>query len=775
DAQSYSKSSKYVQERSLTVASDAASHGERRTVRCAKSLSKADAAMIASADTFFIASQSGINGDGSNYELDVSNRGGPPGFVIVAHETLLLFPDYAGNQLFNTLGNLAVDPRCGLTFVDFDSGDLLQLTGTAETLWDEHHTSRFPGAERVLAVTVDDVRFVERALPIVSHDRGESPTLANFVPVNAAAVLPENHGPMVLLSVNVAGPKDVVDDGKPVSTGIFKQPVDGRIAVRRLNLDGDGQADLWGHGGAFRAVYVYSTEGYDYWSKELDRDLAPGTFGENFTVKGMPDDTICVGDVYRFGSALLEVTQPRIPCYKLAIKIGIPEFQKRFLKGRRVGFYLRVLEEGDVAVGDPIELVRREPNPMTVAQVNELLFFDTTNLDGSRKALAIPALSHGWKGSFEERLQKAATTAKRDSNFRPFRVERKQAESETITSFYLVPEDGEELQPFQPGQFLSFKLAIPGQTKPVVRTYSLSDAPAPDHYRVSIKRESAPIAAPNAPPGLSSTYFHDLVNPGTILEVGPPRGKFTLDLESNRVPVLISAGVGMTPMVAMINALMQRQSNRPVWFIHGARNGREHAMGSYIRELAEREESLHAHVRYSQPDDADVLGRSHDSVGRINVELLKSLLSFDDYEFYLCGPAEFMRSLYCGLLATGVAESRIHYEFFGPGSLLLDDAKPPATTNTNPTEGELTKSAPVTFARSGITVPWDPSVDSILELAEQNGLSPDYSCRSGICQTCICNVIEGEVEYTEEPLDPPPRDQVLICCSRPNGSLIIDI
>ena len=172
---------------------------------------------------------------------------------------------------------------------------------------------------------------------------------------------PEPRAPMTLKSVNVSMPTEVRHDGKTVTTGSFKERVEGRVMVRRLNLDGDGQADLWGHGGAFRAVYAYSHENYDYWARELGRDdFAIGQFGENFTVEGMGDDEVCVGDVFRIGGALVEVSQPRIPCYKLALKMGIGGFQNRFLESGRVGFYLRVIEEGEVGAGDEVVLVKRD-------------------------------------------------------------------------------------------------------------------------------------------------------------------------------------------------------------------------------------------------------------------------------------------------------------------------------------------------------------------------------------------------------------------------------
>lgn len=212
---------------------------------------------------------------------------------------------------------------------------------------------------------------------------------------------------MKLLSVNVSMPKEVPHMGKTITTGIFKEPVNGRVMLRTLNLDGDGQADLKAHGGTYKAAYVYSIENYEYWKRKLGRaDFTFGQFGENFTAEGMLDDTIHIGDVFRVGRALVEVTQPRVPCFKLGIKMGLAQFPKMFLNSCRVGFYLRVLEEGEVGEGDLFEQVKTEPERMSVSEACHLLYFDQKNLEGAQKALRIQALSPGWKGSFKDRLTK---------------------------------------------------------------------------------------------------------------------------------------------------------------------------------------------------------------------------------------------------------------------------------------------------------------------------------------------------------------------------------
>ena len=432
--QAFPNCPQYIQARGSEFGGDIEAAGEKRAVRRGDTLNRAEAALIAASDTLFIASQFS-EGDAWSRRVDVSHRGGKPGFVIVAHQSLLLFPDYAGNCMFSTLGNIQVDPRCDLLFIDFDSGNLLQLTGEAEILWEPEHVGRLPGAERVLSFQVDETIHVEEALPMTWNFQGSHPVIEGLESDGTDEPVPEPRTPVSLKSINVSLPKEVPHEGKTVTTGIFKDRVEGRVMLHRLNLEGDGQADLWGHGGAFRAVYAYSHENYDYWAGELGRDdSAIGQFGENFTVEGMLDDEVCVGDVFRIGGALVEISQPRIPCYKLALKMAIEGFQNRFLESGRVGFYFRVLEDGEVGAGDDIVLVRRDPRRMTVRQVSNLLYFDKDDLDAAREALHIPALSHGWKGSFAERLAKAETPAEDRKGLRSFVVERKEPESETITS-----------------------------------------------------------------------------------------------------------------------------------------------------------------------------------------------------------------------------------------------------------------------------------------------------------------------------------------------------
>jgi MOSC domain-containing protein YiiM len=210
-----------------------------------------------------------------------------------------------------------------------------------------------------------------------------------------------------LISVNVGLPRVVMSNGEPVSTGIFKEPVAGRVMLRTLNLDGDRQADLSVHGGPSKAVYVYPSEHYDYWKHELPGMKLPwGMFGENFTTAGLFESDLNIGDKFGVGSAVVAVTEPRMPCYKLAIKFGRPDIIKRFLASERTGFYFAVLREGDVGAGDPIQLMERSEHSLKISDVTQLYTREKHNTELLRRAIDVEALPESWRSYFQHRLQK---------------------------------------------------------------------------------------------------------------------------------------------------------------------------------------------------------------------------------------------------------------------------------------------------------------------------------------------------------------------------------
>ncbi|MDN0073456.1 pyridoxamine 5'-phosphate oxidase family protein [Crenobacter sp. SG2303] len=540
--QSFGNCPQYIQKRSYRTVTETGA-----LLPQPESLTELDAAAIAriaAADTFFIATHYAAPGDGAAYGADVSHRGGKPGFVRVDDASTLTWPDFVGNFYFNTLGNLQANPRAGLLFPDFETGELLYVAGRGEIVWDGDELRGFAGAERL-------VRFrIERVLRLA-----------------------------------------------------------GRLPLR--------------------------------WQLEEASPILAGT--------------------------------------------------------------------GDWPAAE------------------------------ASAAMARPA-----------------------DSYRSFRITRVERESETIKSFYLEPADALGLARHQPGQFLPIRVRVPG-VGTLMRTYTLSQAANGRDYRISVKRA-----------GVVSDYLHDHVGVGSLIKALAPRGHFMLDAAGTRPVVLLSAGVGITPMLAMVGALFPDDGvghrQRPAWFIHAARNGRDHAFGPWLRELAERHDKLRVHVRYSQPGGDDELGVTQDSVGRIDADLLRSLLPLDDYDVYLCGPTGFMRNAFWILRGLGVAKERIHYEFFGPGGT-LDDA--PASAGGAGSDLANHEPQTVHFARAGKTETWRQG--SLLDLAEQAGLSPVYSCRSGLCGSCATRIVEGGVVYPAPPLTPPAAGEALICCARPGSKLVLDL
>lgn len=519
--ESFGNCPQYIHTRSRTPAAVS----DRPAAERAERVGDEARAWIAGADTFFVATTAPEG-------VDVSHRGGRPGFVTVTADGALLWPDFAGNNYFNTLGNLAVDPRAGLLFADFENGDLLQIAGTAETIWDGPELAAFRGADRLVRFTPSAVVLRRGVLPV------------RFTPQQASPVL--------------------------VATG------------------------TWAEAGMARTA-------------QAERDT-----------------------------------------------------------------------------------------------------------------------------------------------WRPFTVARIEAESETIRSFYLTPADGGGIAPHQAGQYLPIRLKT---EKPLLRTYTLSDAAHPDHLRISVKRQAG---------GAASGFLHDRLKPGDTVEAMAPRGEFVLDPESRRPVVLLSAGVGITPMIAMLNELVRdgirNRTPREVYFIHGSRDGAEQAFGTHLRDLALNAPGVNLHIRFSQPRPQDVLGEDYAGPGHVDLALLRGLLPFGDYDFYLCGPGGFVADLHAGLRGLNVAGERIHYEFFGPSSL-PDEA--PALVDAIP--------ADVTFAESAKTARWTPQAGTLLELAEAADVPIDFSCRSGRCGTCAVRVLSGEIGYAQAPEAAVTDGYALACQAHPVG------
>jgi len=560
--QAFGNCPQYIQARDFEFLPAIDHLDEPRPTRHLDRLDKQAREVMTKADNFYIATHSSDNSGNAADGTDVSHRGGKQGFVRIEDDKTLTFPDFSGNYHFNTMGNILLDPRAGLLFIDFENGDLLYLTCSAEIIWDSEELRAFTGAERLVKLTLDEGILVEGSMPIRWKFLEYSPSL-DF-------------------------------------TGSWEE---------------------------------------------------------------------------------------------------------------------------------------------VEAKINEL---------------------------------------EQENVYRNYTVTKVERESEVITSFYLESENGSRIPCHKAGQFLPVEIRPPGVAEPIRRTYTISNAPNGAWYRLSIKRE--PPANPGVPPGVVSSYFHEIVEVGSTIRAMSPRGKFTLDESSARPVVLLSGGVGLTPMISMLEQLYKRiescGSTRKIWFIHGAINGEAHAFGAQVRKLAVDYPNLNLHVRYSHPSEADVRGSHYDSSGHIDIDLIKSLLPFDDYEFYMCGPPPFMETLYAGLKDLNVSDKRIHYEFFGPGATLLREQ--PGTSIGLATDLQDRSPVPVRFAKSRKSATWDPSKGTLLDLAESEGLRPAYSCRSGICQTCAAGIIKGEVDYLESPMATPEAGEVLLCCSYPksptaDGDVVIDI
>src|SRR5947207_2254305 len=464
-----------------------------------------------------------------------------------------------------------------------------------------------------------------------------------------------SHPVGALLSVNVGMPKEVPWQGRTVFTGVFKDPVSGPRHVGKLNIEGDGQGDLAGHGGEMRAVFVYQIDSYRYWARELGRDdFVYGQFGENFTVEGLGDGAVCIGDRYQIGSAIFEVTQPRVTCYRVGIRMNDPRIPALLVSHHRPGFYFRVIGEGDVQAGDEIIKLASGPEGMLVAEADALL--------------------------------------------------------------------------------------------------SLSGPPDAGYYRITVKREHE---------GLASGYLHTRLAAGDQLDVAAPRGTFILAGTPTAV-LLISAGIGATPVLAMLQALAEEHSDREIWWLHSARSSREHSFAAEARNLVTSLPNVRARVYYSRPGPNDVEGRDFDSAGRLTGSLLAELQLPHEGEAYVCGPTAFMDEISAGLAALGIGAARIHTEPFGPAPGLTPGiAATPARTPHLPT-GQPGNGPTIEFARSNLAVPWGGDYASLLELAEACDVPVRWSCRTGVCHTCETTLIAGNLDYSPEPVEAPADGSALI-------------
>ena len=584
-----------------------------------------------------------------------------------------------------------------------------------------------------------------------------------------------------LLAVCVGLPKEVSWRSNTVRTAVWKEAVDGPRMARHLNIDGDGQGDLGGHGGEQRAVLVYQLDSYRYWQRTLGRDdFVYGQFGENFTVDGLSDDEVCIGDRYRIGGAVFEVTQPRVTCYRVGMRLNEPTMAALMVSHRRPGFYLRVLEEGLVQAGDQVTMLARGPEAMTVAEMDALLYLPGHAPQELARALRIPALSPGWQASLREMLDQAESgggsgnaglsPAARNpppawSGFRPLRVTRKATETPAVISLWLASEDGADLPAALAGQFITLRLLPTPEGGAIIRSYSLSGQPGASEYRISVKLE---------PGGAAGSYLSHHLQSGDTLDVAAPRGTFTLRAGDSPL-VLASAGIGVTPVLAMLASLAAARSDREVWWLHGARNRAEHAFAEEAETLLGRLANGRSQICYSQPEPDDQPGRSYTTPGRLSVETIGGLAIPRHADVYLCGPDAFMAQFAAGLVGLGFDPSRIHTETFGTVPAITPGINNRPGGRPHPPPGATGQGPAVSFGRSSLAVAWDPGYDALLDLAEACDVPTRWSCRTGVCHTCETPLLSGSITYTPEPIEPPTAGNILICCARPSADVVLDL
>jgi ferredoxin-NADP reductase/MOSC domain-containing protein YiiM len=564
-----------------------------------------------------------------------------------------------------------------------------------------------------------------------------------------------------------------------VHTAIWKSSVVGPRMVRRLNVEGDRQGDLRGHGGENRAIFVYQMSSYRYWSEQLHRDdFVMGQFGENFTVDGLSDDDVFVGDRYRIGDALFEVTQPRVTCYRIGMRMNEPRMPALLVSHGKPGFYFRVLREGKVKAGDPITLVARDDGGMSVTAISSLLCLPPHPIAEIERATHISALSAGWRSSFQALLQKPAgqngnpglalpaQASTAWSGFRPARITKVARDSGDVVVLDLESADGEDFVKPLPGQFVVVNVRPASATAPAMRSYSLCGPPNSKYYRLGIKREEG---------GAVSTYFSDDAAADDTVGVSAPRGAFVLHPGENPV-ALVSVGIGATPVLAMLYSLVEEKSQRAVWWIYGARNRATHPFAAEARALLASSARARSHIRYSRPGPSDRVGEDFDSDGHIDARLIESLALPPETDFYLCGPPEFLNDLGLRLTQIGFTAGQIHAEVFGPIGVVNSGIVGTTTFRAphQPPEADVSGLS-VSFSRSNLRVRWNERYQSILELAEACDVPVRWSCRTGVCHMCESGLISGAVSYDPEPLEAPTHGELLICCARPREDLIIDL
>ena len=563
-----------------------------------------------------------------------------------------------------------------------------------------------------------------------------------------------------VIAVSTSIPRTIEIRGRPTRTSIVRAPHRGPLRFAAGGPEGNQTAVHT------EDVLATNGENYDYWARELGAAREQWTdcyWGENLMLSGLDEHTLHIGDRLEIGpDAVFEVTSPRNPCFKLAWRLGQPDsFLHDLVSSGRTGFYLRVVAPGDVSAGDQI-VVRSASVGMTVAELSRLLHEEAPDPDRLAAALTAPALARQAAMMIRSRIAQltegARCRAGRWTAWRRFTVKQITRESSEVRSFRLEPTDKGELAQFRAGQFLTVRLpAADGRS--LTRAWSLSDyEEGGATYRLTVRRTAG---------GRGSVYLHDRVSVADSVEARCPSGAFTLDRSTFFRVALISAGIGVTPLLAMLKAHACRPEPPPLLWIHSTQGSRTHVLRTEVTAVLEGHPQFKSHINYTAPGPEDLPGVHYQEAGRLTPERLAQLLGSSyllrpfgrEIElpaqmglFYICGPPGFAAWVRRALLDFGVDPAAIHFEQFGRPS------------NAQPTVDRCE----VRFNRSEKTATWHRERDiSLLELAEESGVEVASNCRAGSCHTCQTELIAGSVRYALEPLQPPQLGRVLICCARP--------
>lgn len=560
---------------------------------------------------------------------------------------------------------------------------------------------------------------------------------------------------------------------KNIPSAFIKNRVAQEVWVNRLGLDGDSQADLAVHGGVDKAIYAYPSSNYALWRHDFPEHSSlwgVGSLGENLALAGLDESEVHVGDIFRLGTVILQVTQPRKPCFKLALRYNDDQrIASRMVRESRTGWYFRVLEEGRLSDGQPLTLLERRHADWSIRRVNKAAYDKGASEDELREIAALPELSAAWR---DQTLASASVIAAKraTSRFRRFVLAEAKFESASIRSLVFSPADGEAVAIHRPGQYVQIRLPLPSSNEPVVRRYTVSSNPSGKSLRISVKAESG---------GRMSPLLHE-VETGHAIEVSGPQGRFVLEREAGRPIAFISAGVGITPMIPMLNAAVAQDGRFPfvpkILFIHGAREGAEHAFSDQVRTSLSKHPNVVSKIFYSQPTAADRAEARFDVAGRMTVADIADLIT-SEYDIYLCGPAAFMEMVSEGLKARGIPSSQIKTETFDFSS---DRKKASIDTQLkslgNPNAAVQKSAVNVTFAKSGVTALWTTEKGTLLDVAEAAGVTVPSDCRSGLCGTCASKILQGEVAHLAlEGTDPDPSEALLCCAVPTTSSLVVDL